>query len=461
MHADNADKKSHGLSPLAFEQAYDRFESQLAEKLAKANFPGLKLIALSAIAVWVFVFFRADWNGAYPEWARTGLFQERTPLATALIGLSFFSALIPARMRSVFFFFSLSIAWIVSCYVMQKWAFGLLAFPVLSVFAWLALRLSRASPMPRRLLLACAFFSTFALVAYGLGLEAIKLNNTRILQFFWLVHPELFLAAILSWILFSESKTQRDAIAFIPTNALAGLLWPLELNLDPQDQKAKNRLWWRGYLNLALGEILLIGVFKLVRLYQHLSSHSFWVDSPLQYLEFLLAVIAGFNIAVGVTRMYGIPATDITRFPFLARTPLEIWKRGSSYVYDFILRFVFLPAYRWTRSLFLTSLICLLVVVMHLFLFHEILIRKFYQLALPVLSAPQVDPRAVLIFAFSYAFVWYVLIVVFDLLWRKGLARKTSLQWLSIVLTQATISYIYALSYGWLSPAITRWLLSH
>jgi hypothetical protein len=212
---------------------------------------------------------------------------------------------------------------------------------------------------------------------------------------------------------------------------------------------------------LALGEILLIVVFKLVRNYQHLSSHSFWIDSPLQYLEFLLAVIAGFNIAVGITRMYGVPAADITRFPFLARTPLEIWKRGSSYVYDFILRFVFLPAYRSTRSIFATSLICLLVVVMHLFLFHEILIRKFYQLALPALSAPQVDPRVVLIFAFSYAFVWYVLIVIFDLLWRKVLARKTSLQWLSVFVTQAAVSYVYAMSYGWVSPVITRWLLSH
>jgi hypothetical protein len=106
------------------------------------------------------------------------------------------------------------------------------------------------------------------------------------------------------------------------------------------------------------------------------------------YTYFILFLIASFSQLVGMSRLFGVNCPDPTYFIIFAKTPMATWQRGSTYLYRFFFRHIYLPLYRLFRNYTLAVLASFVLVITHMMLFQEIFIRSFYALLVPELRAP-------------------------------------------------------------------------
>jgi hypothetical protein len=67
-----------------------------------------------------------------------------------------------------------------------------------------------------------------------------------------------------------------------------------------------------------------------------------------QYAE----IAIGFNVVIGILRLFGVPVRDNFHYWLLARTPNEHWRRWNVLLREWIITFVFFPIMRARRWLF-------------------------------------------------------------------------------------------------------------
>ena len=82
--------------------------------------------------------------------------------------------------------------------------------------------------------------------------------------------------------------------------------------------------------------------------------------SYLFYLKVYFKTMIGFNIFIGIARLFGVPIRDNFNYWLLARTPNEHWRRWNILAREWIVTFVFFPIMRSKQWLFVSIMAALL-----------------------------------------------------------------------------------------------------
>lgn len=439
------------MTPQGIEAQYTRAENWLLNAIGRRRFPGLEMVVLALYGAVFFLWFQPLWQKGYVSWGRAFLVQDRALLMPLLLGLTLVSLYLRPQFQTVVLFLSTCVIWVYGCYEWIGFSFSMLVWPVLLGTAYLGGQFSLGRGRARQLIAAIFFIALFFVMAFLLGWEAQKLGKISILRFFWLIHPELFLAFVLT--AYFGYRNRAALPQFLnPVNVVAPTIWP-ESSLRSLESFVKVRLWWQGFFNILLAQFLFFVYFQILDLSVRYGVPPGVPLSLIQYASFLIVIIAAMNTTAGAARMFGYKVPDATFFLVLAKSPLEVWQRASTYLYQFILNFIFLPLYRKTRSYAVTGLFCFIAIVTHMFLFHDLVVRGFYKLVLPVFPAPQVDVAKVFLTAFSYAGIWLVFILIGTFFW----GRRVRLfpwwgQWVCIGLTHLGASSIFGLTHLVVAP---------
>ncbi|MCB0363627.1 MAG: hypothetical protein KDD35_12950, partial [Bdellovibrionales bacterium] len=221
------------------------------------------------------------------------------------------------------------------------------------------------------------------------------------------------------------------------------------------------KFWWKGLYNCYLAALLFSLAFFLKKILPGWESQSF-ANILFQYGYFLLFLIASFNQLAGMSRMFGIDCPDPTHFLVLAKTPMETWQRGSTYLYRFFLRHIFIPLMRFSRHFALASLLSFVLVIGHMFLFQDIVVRGLFVQLVPELRAPPVNILSTVIFSFSWISIWYFWILIGASLWNRIL-RKFShpiCQWLSVIGNHLVVLSILPITNIYIVPFFLRTFIS-
>lgn len=223
----------------------------------------------------------------------------------------------------------------------------------------------------RSSLLAVAFIPVMLILAASYNEIQKRLRNSpaifvlyTVLHFFWvfsvlssLENAGLYQAVaylfgfkcVLFWFWVS-SRTHKGDLSLlelsIPMNATRAWPWPSrDTELLSPDQTERRTIWWNGYFNILLGYTLLsiVAVFML-------SFAIHYQNLFVNYVTHVLVDIGTLNIIVGGARIFGFKLIDGTFFSFLAKSPAELWRRGSVYNFKFNQEFVFWPAIRIVKN---------------------------------------------------------------------------------------------------------------
>ena len=84
------------------------------------------------------------------------------------------------------------------------------------------------------------------------------------------------------------------------------------------------------------------------------------VSSYLFYLKGHFKTMIGFNLFIGIARLFGVPVRDNFNYWLLARTPNEHWRRWNILAREWIITFVFFPIMRSKKWLFAAIMAALL-----------------------------------------------------------------------------------------------------
>ncbi len=387
---------------------------------------------------------------------RPELFNQRTPMLWPIVFGALLAPYLPSRLFTYFLVVFTFVLWQALCWQKLPVSVGSWVVPLYLLFCFLILRKKPSRFFPllfRSLILIISFFA----VGYALAKEASSKNNNEILRLFWTIHPQFYLLFVISW-LFSAIKKQDLLLSIHPMNLTWGTLWPQESSLVLTSKEVWEQ-WWQGLYNCMLGTFLFFLVFGLKLLAKDVR-----IDGHLlvgfYYVYFIIYLVASFNLYIGFSRMLRIRCPDPTHFLIFAKTPMEVWQRGSTYLYRFFLRFIYLPIYRKVKNYFITILVCLVLIISHMFLFHDIVVRNLYAFLVPELNAPNVPVLPVVIFSFSWALLWFTWIFIGSTVWRKILLKfhSPALSWLSVLATHIVAASIHPMATTWLTPTFTKLL---
>jgi len=356
-----------------------------------------------------------------------------------LIVLSVFTPFVPRRLQFWFqFYVAITLALLAVPMVYRRtdpmtYALGGLVIPLVLISSWLYLRSNVSAGRKWR---STIFYSLFfwALVG-GAAFWLWQHSYYHQLNRYWQLRPQFIWISMLV-LVWHKHITKKDTVqAFLPVNALRGVLWPYDLNLeDPEGQRRK--IWWNGYCNLLLGfSVLLFRVWLERGLL-----HDFRYIDPYRISGHVLTIlgdVGALNLISGMARMFGYKVRDATNFVFFARTPADIWRRSSTYNYLFVLRCVYMPLFKICRNFFIVSFISFLVFfINHHGLWNFLQIGGHLTGLRPIQSKPELFKMAV--FFLHFLCVYFLLYFTrrrWFFRWKDMGNAKVA--WTSIVITHA------------------------
>ncbi len=201
-------------------------------------------------------------------------------------------------------------------------------------------------------------------------------SGSYFLELFWILHPEYALLALL-YLWASGKQSQRSVhseVALVPTQVSYPLPIPVVSRFMSDDPQRMKYLWWLGYINFVQG----IGLFLLSMAIAKIPmSGDSLLAAAHRFIYFGINISATMGLTTGLIRMYGFDAPAASHFLFFANSPLDVWRRGSVYMYRAILDLIFMPMMRKTKSLFLTTIACLIFILSQMFLMHEFGVKSF------------------------------------------------------------------------------------
>lgn len=443
------------MSPLQLENRILTIEKSVTDFLTKKSwfFP----VGIFICASYIF-FSYSLWFEPHPEWSRFYLFQNRYwgSLVMAL-GAIFYLA-ISYRFRTFYFLMLMALSWLIPCFQMGVYR-PIIAAPVGLVLI-LTLIVSRIhqskifglSLIGRRWVSLIAVIASFLFTIWLIAEDARISSDFRLFQFFWTLHFEMLLFFFVGCC-FSSQPTNL-LLALNPLQLWSPLTWPdsaVTLSPSSQDYVQKlRRLKVSGLLQVILSNFQFLVILLLMR---WLPVESDFFGAFSHYLYFLLTVTAAFGAVTGFLKLFGYQATDATYFIFLAKSPLEIWQRGSIYMSKFLFQFVYLPVWKRTRRIWLASATVMLVVFFHLNLFHEFFLREFIRWMTPSLPIASASLSQTLLIPLLWSLVWLMWIGVFQISLKSFPAlRESKGAWVAIVITHIGSSQILSIA-KWLAQA--------
>jgi hypothetical protein len=164
----------------------------------------------------------------------------------------------------------------------------------------------------------------------------------------------------------------------------------------------------------------------------------------MQYLLFIFFIVAMMKSVTGLLWIYGINSMSATHFLVLAKSPLEVWQRGSVFIADFLFNKIYLPVWRRFRNLWLSSILVIVAIFVHLFVFHEVLIKtilrfQFGDVYFSIISFSEIFQWLI------WALVWLVWIGIFSVFLKLTQAwhQNRLFLWLLVLLTHLGSSAIF------------------
>ena len=158
-----------------------------------------------------------------------------------------------------------------------------------------------------------------------------------------------------------QKSIDRDShYIFAPMHLLTPL--PLEAADRVLDSDFSHRI--RGLFDVAMASFFLIVAFSIKELIgpeaPEVIGWQWLLYGFLNYLYFFAGSYAWIVMPVGLARWWGWNIPDGAHYPLLAVNPMERWRRWNIYYYNWFYKFIFIPSYRWTRSVFVAVILVFL-----------------------------------------------------------------------------------------------------
>ncbi|MCM2282617.1 MAG: hypothetical protein NDI61_12310 [Bdellovibrionaceae bacterium] len=429
------------MTPDSVEKKWDEWEARCIGRLSGTGDWG-RLLGLAVLMLTGVFLILANWSHTFPSWARMNLAQDRTWILVSLVTLGFFTPWVPRRFLGPYFIFSFITSWIVSASLLQAASPAVLVFPAYllvngGMLSWLACRPTSGRTAMTLFVVTLGFGACM----WSAGWVAMQ-GHTSYLQFFWLMHPQGVLWLAFALIAGVKSPGARDLTLKAWSPSQVGYSVPLAP--ETEVRSGDRRLWWMGWWNILFAMLLLriVIAMALSPLPAHRAAQALFL-----YGYFCVYVVASMNVIAGTLRLFGVAVPDATRFLFLSATPLEIWRRSFTYMYQFMFQVVFLPVYRVSRSLIVTGVLTAMVIGVQMFLFHEVGVRAFYSLFFSQLASVQVEWMHVLVDVGAYIVGWLILILLYRATLQKFFVRRgwIGASWCPVLSTHVLIVILVAL----------------
>ncbi len=425
------------MSPVAFEQKFLAFEKSCIEKLSRGS--GFLWFALvwGVLNSWLSY---SVWARPQPDWSRFFLAQDRYWGAATLFFGFYFSFVIPHQIRVYFHRILFVIVWLVPCYLLKIERPIVLAPVLYVVICTVALSWPR-SLWTRKIVAALVVLFTFVGLLWWLGKDAELAKDYRLFRFFWVLHLEMLLIYFLRES-FRAPKISLS-VALNPLQLFSPLPWPTDLTLAEKKWEIRS-LQVSGLMQIIFAQLL----FWILLL----TVPSLPVDIPvlghlLQYVTFVIFATAALNCVSGMLRMFGFRAADATYFLVLAKSPLEIWQRGSTYMAQFLFQVVFFPIWKQTRKMWVAGGVLAILVLIHIYFFHELFLRELLRWLAPTLPIAQTSWDQIIWLPVFWFLSWMIWMTAFYLLTKAFRFLKTENgAWVAILLTHLGSSQIFWLA---------------
>jgi len=377
------------------------------------------------------------WAQIQPGWSRFFLAQDRYWSSVTLFSGFCLSFILPYSWRAYFFRILFAAIWLVPCFVLKIYRPVVLAPVAFVALNTLWLLLPR--PTWARKFLAAGFVTaSFVFLLWLIGLDAGLSKDYRLFRFFWVLHLEMLLLYYLRESF--RSQAILPSISLNPLQLFAPLPWPT--TLSRADNKTEiHSLQVSGLLQLFVAHAIFLLLLWVV---PKLPVEIPYVGSLLQYVTFIFFATAAFNCVSGPLRMFGFRAGDATYFLALSKSPLEIWQRGSVYMAQFLFQVVFFPIWKRTRQLWLAGGVLVLLVLIHIYFFHELFLRELLRWLAPTLPIAETQWDQIFWVPIFWMSSWVLWIGLFHGLTKVFRFLKTENgAWVAIVLTHLGSSQIF------------------
>lgn len=414
------------MSPVELEAKILNFEARLSTRGADNK---LTLWIGIAIGCILLIATYPLWNTQMPGWSRFFIIQDRYWGGIVLFAGFVLSLLIPTRFNSYLFPLLALATWVIPCAILHIYRPYALAPVVFLAFNAFVLMRSRPSTL-HRLMSAGAVLVSFAILIWGLGADAAASKDYNLFRLFWTMHLEIlaiyFFATSLSTGAVSTIVTLNPVQLFFP------LPWPRSLALT-KDKHRLRVLRTSGFIRLFLSEVTIVALFYVLPLLpsgQNISA-SLW-----HYLSFLLFVSAGLGTVTGFLRAFGYETKDATYFMILAKSPLELWQRGSTYMAEFLFQNVFFPTWKISRNTWIAGSVLISAIFFHLYFFHEYFLRELLRWMEPSLPIPPSSWEQAFLVPMLWMFCWLMWIALFALVTKYFKFLKSDWgAWIAVLLT--------------------------
>jgi hypothetical protein len=425
------------LSPVELEQKINQFEEGLSSQLAKRRWViPLSFFFIGAYLWWAF----ALWTKPMPSWSRFFIAQDRLYAQMTLLVGFYVSFIMPIHWRKYLFPLLMICSWLVPVAVL-KIDRPIVFAPVVFLFInALTLRRSRVGMISK---FAAASFAvlSFGILVWLIGRDAEISKTYDLFRYFWTLHVEMLLLYFLSAAFRSEPVSFEQSLN--PVQLVLPLPWPKNLSLLPKS-KDLEVLRMSGLLRAAYGQAVFVVLLLVI---PRMPIPAPEANNPRHYLSFIFFVSACFATVTGFLRMFGYNAPPASYFLLLAKSPLEIWQRGSTYMAQFLFNNVFLPTWLRSRKMWLASVVLIVVVFFDLYLFHELFLRELLRWLAPTLPIRSGTTQQIFLLPLLWMCSWLLWIATFFGLTKVWPFLKTDTgAWVAIVLTHLGCSQMYWLA---------------
>ena len=352
------------FKPQNIETAWIETEKSIVETMTKKKW--IKPFLLFTTIAFAYFSFGLWTQTQFPQWSRFNLIQDRL-WATYVVIFSSFVPLFITRLRNskLFLMLVLALSWLLPIYAIG--AIGITsALPIIYLF------LSSVVVASHKI---NRWLKLFIVVVLFLGLvslitrDIINSQNHKVLLYFSNIHMDLsllyFIGAIFNKVPF-KFLLHLNPLQFVSPTPLP------ETTQTSENSSEYDKQCFRGWLGIIQTQIIFLFIIGLLKL----DSIANTQNPLIHYLFFILTITGAVKLVSSLLWIYGFQSPSSTYFIILAKTPIEIWQRGAVFIADFLFNKIYLPTWKIFRRIWLSSMLSVLSILFHLFIFHEWIVKS-------------------------------------------------------------------------------------
>jgi hypothetical protein len=425
------------ISPIGLEQNLKNLEKKVAEFLAAKKLFLPVAFLFSLLFCW---FCYPFWSQAMPAWSRFFIAQDRVYGVFTLLAGFFISMVLPRNWRPAFHLLILLAAWLIPCFFLK--VFRPIIWGPIIYLAVNAVVLRRPRPGNlHKFLSAFVVLGTFAVLVWALGWDAETSRDYRFFRFFWTLHLEILT------LFFLAQSFQKSSLPFSislnPLQLISPMTWPPEMKLESDEGKQKY-LRALGFFQLIVAQVIF---WILLIVVPHIPVTFTPVNSILHYTVFVFFAMAALGVVSAFVHLFGYQAPDATYFMILAKSPLEIWQRGSTYTAQFFFRNIYFPIWVRSRRTWLAASVLVLAIFFNLYLFHDFFLRELLRWVAPTLPVIVGTAAQTFVLPALWMLSWLIWILAFHFMTRIFAFLRTGWGlWIAVLLTHLGSSQMFGVA---------------